>query len=141
MRHREKCMEVELARGFRRRKRSGVREMEEERIWGCDKGQRAKNRKVGLGKPGEIGTGSYNHTQPRRTESLSAFPCDPHELVCKSEYTCHAHVSLCMLMAGVPVVCVHLLSMCLCEHTHLWPCLHLCTHPWAGLCSLKSSCT
>lgn len=45
MGHREKCREAELASGLGR-KRSRVREMEEERVWGCDKGQRAKNRKA-----------------------------------------------------------------------------------------------
>lgn len=44
--HREKCREAELARGLGRRKRSRVTEMEEERVWGCDKGQRAKKRKA-----------------------------------------------------------------------------------------------
>lgn len=81
---------------------------------------------MGLGKPGGTGTGSYNHTQPRKTESLSDFPCVPQELVCKSVR---------MPTAGVPAVCVRLPSTCLCEHTHLWACYisvhipgHVCIH-------------
>lgn len=86
---------------------------------------------MGLGKPGGIGTGSYNHTQPRKTESLSDLPCVPQELVCQSERACPRQVSLLTVCVSCPRVSVSTHTSghaYISVHTPGHVCIHLSHH-------------